>query len=796
VRLLLAILLLGAIYSPAEAQQSGISVIGPGCTTFAYIDRGCKPCGVGYKSSASYPVTENPPAQGTTAFYTLGDTPDAEPNSPTVCTAAQWESKWGWNSSETSASCTGGTSPNNAVMQTYLSTDFVVGNHQIGFTNNSNIYYLSLSGTVGSGTKGCPEAPYGTWAPIATALSTVTQNFTGTATLVSGSPIITITGSCTGTLGRGSLLTTTSGIPANDYVRQQIQVTSGSAGCDGTYLTGVNATASTTETVHAGIYPGGVVVIRGGTWSGCTSSTPASPCLSFQAQTFNGGNPAWFPSASPSGWLLITSFPGESVQIISGSNSGDVFDFWLSKAGEPGNAACCVIINGLAMSDPKFGNGSQGAIFTNFTTDLIIQNNEFAGWDKLAFGNGSARILVINNVFHEMYSHGVYEDWNTGCAQSNPGVDTDFSKDLSVNILQNGCGASFNETIAYNVIYDSGKDQSDILHINGWTDAGIETDNIISYSGYPISMQEGNYNNVATGNLLFDNAAECYLAYTFANYYSTATFSSGTNQIAVTTIPTLPGAGTTFGALGYYVFGSGIPQANLPNATTLTAVASGSGSGTYTLSANTTAVANGPEPLISGGNNGASNNPGPSTERYNSFNNNLCWMGNPADVIFGGSPGNGILVYDKTGLSYHKNDTFNNNVFVTYDTSAAPAAIPIQFYVGSAQSGGVYTQPLNAGDFPETHTITGNSFYNIGTYSCSAAGSNCRIAYADPGSSQKAPWLAGGTFTATTFAAQFSGNTYLGSIASNPSNNPTPGAQEANAQSPGLFYFPPKYMVQ
>jgi len=169
-------------------------------------------------------------------------------------------------------------------------------------------------------------------------------------------------------------------------------------------------------------------------------------------------------------------------------------------------------------------------------------------------------------------------------------------------------------------------------------------------------------------------------------------------------------------------------------------------------------------------------------------------MGNPADQIFGGNPGMGIRVYEITGLSYHKNDVFNNNVIVTYDNSSG-GSLPIEFQVASAETG-LYAQPLNAGVFPETDKITGNSFYNIGTFACSVAGANCEIASADPGSSATAPWLSGGTFTPTTFGVQFAGNTYLGSLASNPGNNPLPGAIESNAQSPWLFTFPRQYMVQ
>ena len=77
----------GSIKAPIAHAQAP-QVIGHGCTTAYFIDDDCDGCGVGVKSSGQYPLTQNPPAVGTPAYYTMGDTPDADDTDPTVCTTA------------------------------------------------------------------------------------------------------------------------------------------------------------------------------------------------------------------------------------------------------------------------------------------------------------------------------------------------------------------------------------------------------------------------------------------------------------------------------------------------------------------------------------------------------------------------------------------------------------------------------------------------------------------------------------------------------------------------------------
>jgi hypothetical protein len=103
------------------------------------------------KSSGNYPVIENPPGFGAPAYYTMGDMPDADPNDPNVCTTAQWAAKWGWTM-PVSAS-------DNSAMVGFLQKD-------VGFTNTSRIYYISMTGNDATAVMNDPSHPYATMAAI------------------------------------------------------------------------------------------------------------------------------------------------------------------------------------------------------------------------------------------------------------------------------------------------------------------------------------------------------------------------------------------------------------------------------------------------------------------------------------------------------------------------------------------------------------------------------------------------------------------------------------------------------
>jgi hypothetical protein len=149
----------GSIKAPIAHAQAP-QVIGHGCTTAYFIDDDCDGCGVGVKSSGQYPLTENSPAVGTPAYYTTGDTPDADDTDPTVCTTGQWQAKWGTT---------------NQGMINFLQL-------RKGFTNTARIFYVSQAGNDATGAVNDPTKPFRSLAPILTAL----ENLQGGAIVVRG----------------------------------------------------------------------------------------------------------------------------------------------------------------------------------------------------------------------------------------------------------------------------------------------------------------------------------------------------------------------------------------------------------------------------------------------------------------------------------------------------------------------------------------------------------------------------------------------------------------------------------
>ena len=771
----------GAVLTGTDIPTSPVTVIvsgTPGGTTFVM--------SAAATGSATENITATPAVGSTPAWYTLGDSPDADPNSLTIGTTTQWENYWITTTScvVAWASCTA--AQQNQALINYLTDDFAKSLPSSVVLNTASIYYVSLSGSNSTGTVNRPDLPYATVADAFTALKATTQTFAGTATTVSGSPVLTVTAASSGALVRSSLLGTATGIPAATYIRQQITQT-GSAGGVGTYLMTANATASGSISITAGTQSGGFVMIEAGPWPGCTSGSPGSACLNLQRGY--AGNPSWTPSGSPNGWLVIMGFPGAALNFTPALGSvygtGDMID--LDGADAPGKASCCLILSGLQAYSSEWDDGqSQGSVNIGYFSDLIVQDNEFAGWDKLPVAN-SQRVTIQHNVFHESYAHGIYNDWATGCALSSPGTDTDFSQDVNNMIAGIPCtgGATFGLRIVGNVFYDCAANGSDCIHLNGWDNGPVITGNTFAFSGYCISAQTGIYHALINGNLCIDDASEGVLLYEYTNFYAVATFGANSNQITVATISSLPLADAFEVLNGYYVYGTDIPS-GLPGsagATTFTAIPGGGGAGTYTLSQNTTGAASTAVPIISGGNNGGSNDSGPSTLRWNSILNNVIWQGAPTDYIFGGNPSYGIRLYDKTGVTYIKNTTIQGNTIVW--TNNGGGNFGLAFQVASCQGDSgypcaspIYVQPTTSGPFPETTTVTANTFYGLG--------SNTDVMEVDPLASQggSSPFpLAGGTYTFASFSTYYPSNTYAGST-------PLPGVTESCVYAPGTCTVP------
>jgi hypothetical protein len=825
-------------------QQPGINIIGPGCSTAFYLNPLCKPCGIGMKSSgtvtnvadwvsttayapgtwvtfqgdatnpnrsfwmalssntnspptgsggvstnpnweespppispATYMLVQNPPGlgggAGLPAWASMGDLPDADPNDPNVCTTAQWAAKWGCATSACNQTA------DNAAMVAYLNNDF-------GFTNTNNnyapahIYYLSLTGSnaaCGSG-GGCPDDPahpYASLGPVETLLNTVTASFTGTVTTVAGSPVITVTCPCTGALVRSSKVgAATTGIQ-NLYVIKQLTAPTGTGPTTaGTYmLTGNAASSHVNEAMTAGVQPGGAIIIRGGNWPTCG----VAPCFCTNPGT--AGNPSWYPTGSPGHTLLFMGFPGEKVVLNSGCGSGAIFNY--VNVYNPGTAKCCVRISQLQMVGAIWKQ--QDAITVANMWDIEVDHTEYANFDKYAFGSGTNNAYVHNNVCHDIWAHCRYDDWNSGCPQlfmTTGGTDTNFpmmdQQAVSATPGTAACFPSYDSRTIGNVMVDSGYEGFDVIHLNAWQLHSTVLENVVDYGGYPLAVDTGQYGMRVSGNLFFDNTAQCALYFLYANHFALMNSTAGSSTVFLTPFPHFDGFNSSgwAPAPGDYINAIGVPRLT-------TLPVGGSGTGNYTLSQAAT-VSETAVPITEGAVNGS---PGSTTLRYDSFDHNVCFQGNPSDNIYGKSPGIAFEIYEQTGNGAIRNLSITDNVFINSDNGITTGSIPILYNLGTYESQQNYTQLPNTGNFPNSHTITRNTFWNNGSFVCS--GNSCRVMSND-GADASGTIPSGTSFTFGQFSVYYPGNTFALS-------NPFPmtatsnGAFNSYDQTPQLFDF-------
>ena len=340
---------------------------------------------------------------GIAPYWTMGDTPDADDTDPTVCTAADWMTKYGWTDPPTS----GTDSANNAAMVSFL-------NSRKHFANTSRIFYVSQAGSstgncaaAGTATPNAPSQACQTFAPVLRALSVTSTTFTGNIACTLGSTTITVAASgLTGALTPGTKLTGGC-LPAADYVVRQLSGTAGAVGVAGTYQMSIAATSSSASVSATGInYTGGVVVIRGG------SNTPTT--LYFSGGAGNGSNPSFQVSGSQGYPVLMMNFPGERVLDGTADAGGNIIT--ATGSNNPGRYTCCVIWDGISFQAATYGttDGIHGA----FVTDYEFRNCEMAGMDDgVLFADKHVNVRVDNCVFHDIDHHATYDSW--GGSQSN-----------------------------------------------------------------------------------------------------------------------------------------------------------------------------------------------------------------------------------------------------------------------------------------------------------------------------------------------------------------------------------------
>ena len=519
--------------APNMFTQPGLSIIGVGCTTSVYLDQGCKPCGPGVKSGGTYPnaaypwgtypspyTPASPPDPNTAAWYTMGDSPDPDPTDPTLgCSSAAWEARYGWIYAPPTTS--GQAATDNAAMVAFLISRKGYSNLGWGCTGTSctspAVYYVSQSGVDAnceSGSVAIPNRPdipcYTLW-PILNALATKVSSFTGQGNFTDGSNVLTIS-SCSPCGLSYNMQVTGTGMPAGDfYILAQL---SGTTGGVGTYAMGANAASTqSTETITGSHFPGGAIIVEAGTWTPCPSGN-TNACLRF---TGSESGTSYYPTGSPGYPLYVLAFPGSVVQQQNETDDGGASGAHIAPV-------CCTTWDGIQFLDPQLdeaqAGGAQGnALSYTNATNIIIINDEFAGWDKIFFGNSNSGIVIQGNVFHEMYAHAIYFAYSAtdctpaGALYTTPG-DVNFAAYQAAYLATTGCGPSFAARIIGNLIYDGGAVGYDSIHLNTFMDAPVVSGNIISYvGGAPIGLQTGVYNALIMGNLMFDFGDNCYIPF-------------------------------------------------------------------------------------------------------------------------------------------------------------------------------------------------------------------------------------------------------------------------------------------
>ena len=783
---LVATLFVGATIAqsaPNMFTQPGYSIIGVGCTTSVYIDQGCKPCGVGMKSGGVYPnaaypwgtypspyTPSSPPIPNTAAWYTMGDSPDPDPTDPTLgCSSAAWEARYGWIYATPTTS--GQAATDNAAMVAFLISRKGYSNLGWGCTGTTcatpAVYYISQSGTDSTCESGStaipnrPDIPCLSTIPIENALKTLVSSFSAQGYITNGSNILTITSaSCTGTLTFNMNVTGT-GLAANDFFilgQATSTMSGGTQGCGGTYYLQKAVTATEPiETITGKNFPGGVVIVEAGTWAPCAVPYTSGECLRFTGSDL----PAFTGTVGYP--IYVLAFPGAVVTQENETGQG-----YQNNQSDP--PICCITWDGIQFLDPNFDSestgGSQGnALSYNNSAYITIINNEFAGWDKIFFGNNSYKTLVANNVFHEMYAHSIYyaAGSRTSCIASGilgaDAGDVDFALNQQMYFAGTGCGAHYAPRILGNVIYDGGAVGYDSIHLNSYVDAPVVSGNIISYvGGAPLGFQTGVYNALATANLMFDHGDNCWIPYlgppnvssgspasmrrnTFTNnlcwsgatsdniwgvnpdggiyqfsdqqFNMTATWTTGSDILTI-----VEAGGPTVGNFWVISNATGIPTSTALVGPTVCGSCTGNGgNGTYQMTANATVTQSSAVAIT---------------------------LSNPPSISL-------------------SDTTITSNIIVQ-NNNGATAELPLQFYWQS---------------FPETDTITGNKFWSTGSsttqamYVISGAGAGSVPAgtYAFSGGSGCNP-------STGSFSACFPGNTYgdPGFQAASTSYTTTPGA--------------------
>lgn len=155
----------------------------------------------------------------------------------------------------------------------------------------------------------------------------------------------------------------------------------------------------------------------------------------------------------------------------------------------------------------------------------------------------------------------------------------------------------------------------------------------------------------------------------------------------------------------------------------------------------------------------------PATLRWNTIENNICYVGRPTDVIRGTNPGGGIVQKDNTESPGHyiKDTVIRNNIIVTYNKAPGAPKVAFEFERNS---------------YPKTDTIRDNIIWSSAPESSPADLVMSVSTDAVPGGADAGEYNLDGL---QAFSANFAGNQYA--------NPEFKNASPALVMTPGAFSF-------
>ncbi len=695
--------------APDFFSQPGIAIVGPGCTTAVYYDPTCSPCAVGeYVGGTTSFVTTPTQPSSPTGYQYVQSPPSSSPGTPFYSVSDTMPAD-----PTMPGMCT--TAQWEAATWTYNGTGYSWN----GAAGNGALENDAMLGFLCQRKGWCPASP--------------------TVYYLSQS---------------GSDSTGAANDPTHPYLTP----------------------SKILNLIVSASYPGDIaIIVMGGQWG----QTWTNPGLIFTPGiTYNNWgsltsvtNPSYYISGIAGHPDYIMNFPGEVVETDYGFYEGSPGAYY------PHYSYGWITWDGLKFYAPSYDNGNSNGdgMFFSYDTDVVVKYCEFVGWDKIAFGDRSVNPTIEYNIFHEMFNHSLYFLSNGNYPWQGNGTTASGSPTVTITATTFGTTPVVGNYLSDASAYIPASDTVTAVSMSGGT--GTVTIGPLPATG-----------NSATGENLATSQCDGFYA---AEVYPDGDFNfalDNTNYVAGKLPSGCGGAsysGRVIGNIAYSTGRSGNDAFHL-NTRMLGAVVTGniisySGGSTITLqtgmygslvSANLAFdsgdacyldflygdQANGNMPTLS------------ASSSWNTWSGDLCWSGATTDTIRGTTPGEGLSLYDKTGIHHIAYTVLNNDVFVTADNTGGTGNTALDFEQDS---------------YPDETTIKNSDFWYTGNQT------TCR-AYINTAASPNYAWPAGAyNFSSWTTAPTTGINTaWSGNTCADPSvGNTGWNASETIVTSPWEFSF-------